>query len=340
MAPETTPVLPRHVVILAYPGAHLLNIAGSAEVFAAANRAVQERASDAAPGDDAPYRLTTVSRNGGGVVTAAGVEIATQPLSDLPPVVDALIIPGGAGIRPVMADKAMTRWVAETAQRSRRVIGLGGGAFILAGAGLLSGRRCVSHWRFEDDFEREHPAVHLVRDALFVADGPFITAAGSSASLDVGLRLVEEDLGPLTALHVAAMLVTPRIRPGDQPQLSAEMKARLGAAPRIARAIDWMSENVARRISVAEAAERFAMSERNFSRAFRKETGLSPSAFMERLRLEAAQRWLNGSSLALEAVAQRCGYSSAVQMTRIFQVHIGTTPLAYRRGSAINPRSG
>ncbi|MBG7614720.1 helix-turn-helix domain-containing protein [Brevundimonas sp. BAL450] len=340
MPSTTTSAMPHQVVILAYPGAHLLNIAGSAEVFAAANRAMQERSSDAASSDNAPYRLTMVSRDGGGVLTAAGVEIATRPLSDLPPTVNVLIIPGGAGIRPVMADEAMTRWIADTARRSRRVIGLGGGSFILAGAGLLSGRRCVSHWRFEDDFEREHPAVHLVRDALFVVDGPFITAAGSSASLDVGLRLVEEDVGPLTALHVAAMLVTPRIRAGDQPQLSAEMKARLGAAPRIARAIDWMSENVARRISVGDAAERFAMSERNFSRAFRKETGLSPSAFMERLRLEAAQRWLNGSPLALEEVAQRCGYSGAVQMARAFQVHFGMTPLAYRRASAVSPRSG
>lgn len=339
MAQPTTSAAPRHVVILAYPGAHLLNIAGSAEVFAAANRAHQERA-EAVPSGAAPYTLATVSRDGGGVLSAAGVEIATRPLSGAPETVDILILPGGAGIRPVMADTRTLDWIRQTATKARRVVGLGGGAFILASAGLLSGRRCVNHWRFEDDFAREYPDVRLVRDALFVTDGPFITAAGSSASLDVGLRLVEEDLGPLTALHVAAMLVAPRIRPGDQPQLSAEMKARLTAAPRIARAIDWMSENLARRVSVAEAAERFAMSERNFSRAFHKETGVSPSAFMERLRLEAAQRWLSGSSLPLEDVARRCGYSGAAHMARTFQARLKTTPLAYRRTGAIKGPAG
>lgn len=326
------PASPRRIVILAYAGAHLLNIAGPSEVFAAANRAQEEsRAVGPAPGP-APYQLEILSRDGGPIATAAGIIIDTRVLTpDGEGPVDTLIIPGGAGIRAVMADPRTLAWIRATAQHAWRVIGLGGGGFILASAGLLAGRRCVCHWRFEDDLLREYPDVRLVRDALFVTDGRFTTAAGSTASLDVSLRIVEQDLGAGPALHIASMLITPRIRPGDQPQLSAEMRARIGAAPRIARALDWISENLAQRRSVTQMAAQFAMSERTFSRAFHRQTGMSPAAFMEQVRLEAAQRWLAGSTLSVEDVARRCGYSSAAHLTRVLRTRLGLTPLVYRR---------
>jgi transcriptional regulator GlxA family with amidase domain len=326
----------RRIVVLAYPGAHLLNMAGPGEVFAAANRAYEERQRTGLAREPAPYGLAIVSRDGGPIATAAGIEIATAPLPRLDGRLDTLIIPGGAGIRPVMADARTLDWIRQAASQANRTVGLGGGGFILASAGLLAGRRCVSHWRFEDDLLREYPEVILVRDALFVTDGPVTTAAGSSASLDVALRMVEQDLGAVTALHVASMLVAPNIRPGDQPQLTAEMKARLGATPRIARAIDWMSDNLARRVTVEDLAAHVAMSERNFSRAFRQHTGLTPGAFLAQIRLEAARRWLAGSSLPLDDVARRCGYSSGAQLARAFQAQLGQTPGAYRKAHCGN----
>lgn len=318
----------RIIGFLAYDGVQLLSIAGPAEVFGAANRAFAER--NARP--EAPaYALKFFSPGGEPVVTASSITIGAGPLpGPADPPLDTLVIPGGSGIRPVMANAAVLDWLRRHAPRARRIVSFGGGAFILARAGLMSGRRCITHWRFEADLVREYPDVRLIRGELFVRDGALFSAAGASASVDLTLKLIEEDFDKATAMHVAHMMVLSRVRPGEQPQLGAELRAQLASAPRIAQAAEWIVDHIDERPTVAGLARRFAMSERNFSRSFSREMGLSPQQFIDQSRLEAARRWLAGSRATLDVVARKAGFSGAEHMAQAFRRHLDVTPHAYR----------
>lgn len=322
----------RVVGFFVYPDAQLLSLAAPAEVFAAVNRARAERQNGP---EASAYRTVTVSLHGGPIETASGLAIETSPLASLDDVaLDTLIVPGGAGIRGVMADAGALSWLADAASRARRVASFGGAAFILAKAGLLRGRRCVTHWRFEDDLALENPEVELVRGALFVRDRGLLSAAGASASVDLALHLIEEDHGRPMALHVAQMLVLSRMRSGQQPQLGVELQAQKADAPRTRRAADWIVDHIAEQPTVAAIAARLAMSERNFSRRFTHDIGLSPQQFIDQTRLETAQRWLTSSDAALDIVARRAGYSSADHMAQAFRRRLKTSPIAYRRSTA------
>jgi transcriptional regulator GlxA family with amidase domain len=320
----------RVVGVLAYDGAHLLNIAGPCEVFAAANRVLMERGATLTAMKQPGYRVRAFSAVGGIVTTASGIEINTHPFPTDETAFDTLIIPGGAGIRSVMADSKTLAWLKQCAMHARRIASFGGGTFILARAGLLDGKRCVTHWRFEEDLRREYPEVKLVTDSLFVRDGNCLTAAGSSASVDLTIQMIEEDFGKALAVDVARMLVVSHVRPGEQPQFSAELKAQGAAAPRIAIAAEWMVSNIQNRPTVSTVAERFAMSERNFSRAFTRDMGMSPQRFVEQARLETARRWLASSELPIEKVARHSGFSSGEHLTQTFKKLMGMAPGAYR----------
>lgn len=327
MAPSIGPDS-RTVGFLAYDGVQLLSISGPAEVFGAANRAFAERSS--APMAQ-PYTSRFFSVAGGPVASASGLTIHTEPLPDPDSrPFDTLVVPGGAGIRAVMAHGPTLDWLRLHAPRARRIVSFGGGAFILARAGLMSGRRCVTHWRFEADLVSEYPDVRLVGGDLFVRDGSLFSAAGGSAAVDLTLRLIEEDHGKPIAIHVAHMMVLSRVRPGEQPQLGAELKAQLAATPRIAHAAEWIVDHIAERPTVAGLASHFAMSERNFSRSFSREMGVSPQQFIDQTRLEAARRWLAASSASLDIVARKAGFSGAEHMAQAFRRNLDTTPHAYR----------
>lgn len=318
----------RTIGFLAYDGVQLLSIAGPAEVFGAANRAYIERGG-------ASLRPTYVARfyspHGGTVTSASGMALATDPLPgpDAPPL-DTLVVPGGAGIRSVMADQTTLEWLKRHAPSARRIVSFGGGAFILARAGLMSGRCCVTHWRFEADLVREYPDVKLISGDLFVRDGSLFSAAGGSASVDLTLRLIEEDHGKPLAIHVAHMMVLSRVRQGEQPQLGAELRAQLAATPRIAQAAEWIVDHIVERPTVAGLAQRFAMSERNFSRSFSREMGMSPQQFIDQTRLESARRWLAATSASLDVVARKAGFSGAEHMAQAFRRHLDVTPHAFR----------
>lgn len=317
----------RSIGFLAYDGVQLLSIAGPSEVFGSANRAFGERG---IPPLRQPYVPRLFSPEGGSIVSASGLTLQTEALDPDGTVLDTLVVPGGSGIRAMMAHSPTLDWLRATAPKARRIVSFGGGAFILARAGLMNDRRCVTHWRFEGDLVREYPDVKLVGGELFVRDGPFFSAAGGSASVDLTLRLIEEDHGKPIAIHVAHMMVLSRVRPGEQPQLGAELRAQLAATPRIAQAAEWIVDHIIERPTVSELAQRFAMSERNFSRSFTREMGVSPQRFIDQTRLEAARRWLSSSNLQLEAVARKAGFSGAEHMSQAFRRHLNVTPHAYR----------
>ena len=321
---------PRKILVVIFDGALLLNVAGPIEAFSLANRELDARRGGS--GGHARHPTNPASPAGGPIRTSSDIELNTLSLPD--PVsgsFDTIALVGGMGMRAMSENRQLIDWVRAAAPRARRIASFGSAAFMMARAGLLNGKRCSAHWRIADNLRNQFPLVEVETEALFVRDGHVLTAAGSIASIDLALNMIEEDHGKALALMVARVLVMPRMRPGDQPQLSAELRAQTAATPRVATAAEWIVTNIDRRPTVASLADRFAMSERNFSRVFTKEMGMSPQRFIESARLEAARRWLAGSSLPIDSIARRSGYSSGEHFAQSFKKTLGTTPGDYRR---------
>jgi len=203
------------------------------------------------------------------------------------------------------------------------------GAFILAAAGLLDGRRAATHWKYCAKLAQRFPAVHVEPDPIFVCDGPVWTSAGVTAGIDLALALVEEDLGRSMALAVARYLVVFLKRPGGQAQFSAAL-ALQAADDKFGALHDWINGHLASDLSLSVLADQAGMSERSFSRHYAEATGQTPARAIERLRVEAARRLLTESRLPVKRIAQRCGFGSEETMRRSFLRLLTTTPHDYR----------
>lgn len=320
----------RVIGILVHDGVLLMNIAGPGEVFAAANREQAERFRRLG-GHGCVYRIELLSAEGGGVRTSAGIEVRTRALAEVPPAsLDTVAVAGGVNVHEMARDERVLDWLRAAARSVRRYGGFGGGAFVLASAGLLDGRACVTHWRYASSLQQRYPRIRVDPDAIFVRDGACFTSAGSTAAIDLAMQMVEEDHDAPLAVDIARALVLPRKRPGEQPQISVELRAQQAALPRVAVAAQWIVGNIESKPSVARLAEQFSMSERNFSRLFKREMGLSPQRFLEQAKLEAARRWLAESGLPIEKVARRSGYSGGEHMAQVFRKALGITPGEYR----------
>jgi transcriptional regulator GlxA family with amidase domain len=308
----------RTVALLAYDGVQLLDVAGPIEVFDAAS----ERGAD--------YRLVVASPSGADVRagrTRIGVDAS---LAGLPPRLDTLIVPGAPAWRDVIADRALVEAVAGAAGRSRRVASVCAGAFLLAAAGLLDGRRATTHWELADDLAREFPAVEVDADAIFIADDGVHTSAGITAGIDLCLALVEADHGAELARDVARHLVVFMQRPGGQAQFSARLQAPVTANPTLRRVLDGVAARPAEDHSLEALSERAGFSVRHLARVFRRELGLTPGRYVERVRVEAAKARLQQGDEPLAAVARAVGFGSEETMRRAFRREAVTTPADYR----------
>ncbi|WP_196807695.1 GlxA family transcriptional regulator [Candidatus Solirubrobacter pratensis] len=308
----------RTVALLAYDGVQLLDLAGPIEVFDAAT----ERGGD--------YRLLLASPGGRDVRAGRTRVGADGSLSRLPARLDTLIVPGAPAWRDVIADRALVQAVAGAARRSRRVASVCAGAFLLAAAGLLDGRRAATHWELADDLAREFPAVEVDADAIFVADGGVYTSAGITAGIDLCLALVEADHGAELAREVARHLVVFMQRPGGQAQFSARLAAPLTANPTLRRVLDGVAAQPAGDHSLPALSERAGFSVRHLTRVFRREVGLTPGRYVERVRVEAAKARLQQGDESLAAVARAVGFGSEETMRRAFRREAVTTPADYR----------
>jgi transcriptional regulator GlxA family with amidase domain len=204
------------------------------------------------------------------------------------------------------------------------------GAFVLARAGLLDGRRATTHWMACGALARQFPLVEVDPDPIFVRDGAVSTSAGVTAGMDLALALVEEDLGPQIALEVARDLVLFLRRPGSQAQFSAGLAAQSAVRAPLRELQDWMAGNLDADLSVAALAARAHMAPRTFARAFRDEVGLTPAAYVEALRVERARGALETTDLPVEAVARACGFGTVETLRRAFGRRVGVAPAAYR----------
>jgi transcriptional regulator GlxA family with amidase domain len=318
---------PRQVAILVYEGVQSLDVTGPLEVFAGAQRLIE--ASDRA---DRGYDVRVVGRDGAPVKTSSGLTIA--PHAGLPDVrsrIDTLIVAGGYGHTAASRDDELIGWIASAAKTARRTTSVCTGAFLLARAGLLDGRRATTHWSAAEDLQRTHPDVLVDPEPIFVRDGRMWTSAGVTAGMDLALALVEEDLDRDAALTIARHLVLFLRRPGNQSQFSATLVTQQPALAPLRELQRTLLEDVAGDHSVEAMAARAHMSPRHFARVFRAQTGVTPARYVERVRLEAARRRLEDTAEPLEAVAAACGLGSAETMRRVFLRALAVGPAEYRR---------
>ena len=311
----------RRVLILAVEGAQSLDILGPVEVF--------HTAANMAP--EAGYDVSLVAPGAGGRVRLSnGLDMYAEPLPDPPPRHDTLVVAGGRGTREAVANPEMVDWVAAAAARARRTTSVCTGAFLLAEAGLLAGRGATTHWRYCASLAGRHPDIALDPDAVYVRDGDVWTSAGVTAGIDLALALVEEDVGREVALAVARELVVFLRRPGGQSQFSQALAAQEATRPALRELQAWIGGHLDADLSVVALARRANLTERSFSRAFRREVGETPAAYVEGLRIERARILLEDGAESLQAVARATGFTSAEVLRRAFHRRVGVSPAAYR----------
>jgi transcriptional regulator GlxA family with amidase domain len=315
------PNTPHRIEILTFPDSQLLDVAGPLQVFATANDLA--RMSGGAP----PYELVVVGETAQ-VTTSSGLALAVTSLPPPGAPLHTLVVAGGWGVNAACENHQLVEWVRLRAKTAQRIASVCSGAFLLASAGLLDGRRAVTHWQRCPDFERRFPAVRLEPDPIFIRDGDIWTSAGVTAGIDLALALVEADLGRGAALAIARHLVVFMKRPGGQAQFSSAL-ALQGGDTRFDRLHAWIMDNLGRPLPLAALAERANMSARSFSRHYRQATGRTPARAIEDIRIEAARRLLEEGASVARASA-RCGFGSEETMRRAFLRSFGTSPQSYR----------
>ncbi|MET8975523.1 GlxA family transcriptional regulator [Streptomyces sp. NPDC004539] len=308
----------RTVLVVLFDGVQSLDVTGPAEVFAGADAH--------APGS---YRVRTASLDGAPVRTSSGLTLVPDaPLSAVP-VPDTLIVPGGRGTRG--EDPGLVGWLREYGPRARRLVSVCTGAIRLAEAGLLDGRRATTHWAYCERLARDHPAIDVDPEPIYVRDGAVSTSAGVTSGIDLALALVEEDLGRDIALGVARHLVVFLRRPGNQAQFSAQLTAQTARRAPLRDLQHWISEHPAEDLDVGSLAARAALSPRHFARAFRAETGTTPGRYVDHVRLEHARRLLEDTPDGIAQISRASGYGTPEAMRRAFVKALGTSPAEYRR---------
>ena len=324
--PSMPEPLPRTVVLLVFPGFQLLDVSGPAEVFAAVNEQLGNLVL-------LPYQLRIVSLAGGLVRSSAGLELLSEPL---PTSVElqgsTLLVSGGFGVQPAMAQAVLAAWLAQVAPLLARCCSVCTGAFLLAQAGLLDGRAAVTHWRYVALLQQLFPRVRVLADALFVKDQTTYSSAGVTAGIDLCLSLVEEDYGREASLQVAKGLVMYLQRPGGQCQFSAELLAQ--QAPQggvLAQLREWLRERLHEPLGIEVLAAAVAQSPRTLHRRCVAELGITPAKFVLQLRLAAACRLLEAGSPMLKRVAEKTGFGSEYNLRRAFIQALQVTPSEYRQ---------
>jgi transcriptional regulator GlxA family with amidase domain len=318
------------VIVLAVDQTQALDVIGPVEVLDAASQIVRQ----AGRGDG--YRVDVVTPGGGAVTLSNGLTLGAGPLPGPRASFDTIVVAGGAGARHLAANDEAIAWLQAAAPRARRVASVCTGAFALAAAGLLEGRRATTHWAYCRSLAADHPGIDVDPEPIYVRDGDVWTSAGVSAGMDLALAMVEDDLGREVALEAARWLVMFLKRPGGQAQFSAGLAAQTAAREPLRELQGWIAGHLDADLSVPALAARACLSERHFARAWRAETGLTPAAYVEALRVEHARALLEDGQ-GVDAAARAAGFGSAEVLRRVFHRRLGVGPAAYRdrfRGAA------
>ncbi|MFG3588940.1 GlxA family transcriptional regulator [Streptomyces sp. NPDC047990] len=310
---------PHTVAVLAFDGVQLLDVAGPAEVFTTANE------------DGADYDVRIVSETGGDIRTSSGVRLsADTSAAELPARLGTLVVPGRPDWRRAVGDRPLMDLVTTLSARAARTASVCAGAFLLAEAGILDGRRAATHWRLAAELAARYPRVRVEADPVFVQDGAVLTSAGVTTGIDLALALVEADHGADLARAVAQQLVVFMARPAGQSQFSARMTPRRSGHPTLRGVMDAIAADPAKAHHMDALALQAGVSTRHLSRLFRTEVGMTPGRYVELVRVEAAQALLTSGDDSVDAVAERSGFGSAESMRRSFQHLLGVAPTVYR----------
>jgi transcriptional regulator GlxA family with amidase domain len=325
--PAVDSVLERSVVVVTFDGAQILDVTGPLEVFSTASRFLPT----------ARYRTQVVTTRGGPVRPSCGLEFASTPIADVARPVDTLVVAGGDDMDTAASDTELLDEVRRLATDARRVTSVCSGAFVLAAAGLLAGRRATTHWAECGRLGDAYADVTVDRDAIYVNDGNVWTSAGVTAGIDLTLALVADDHGHQAAATVARQLVVYLQRSGGQAQFSALLAAQAADTEPVRDLLPWIRDHLTADLSLPALARHVNLSERQFTRVFKAEVGATAASHVEAVRLEAACRLLETTSRTIEQIAKACGFGTPESMNRAFQRRLGTTPGEHRhhfRGTA------
>jgi transcriptional regulator GlxA family with amidase domain len=323
----------RQIAIVVYPGVQSLDLTGPLEVFHGAERLLSQTHPDE-PG----YTVQVISRDGAPFECSSGMTITPHAaLRDAPAGIDTLIVAGGPGQAAACADRELIDWIASTSRHVRRTASVCTGAFLLAAAGLLDGRRATTHWAQAEKLRRAYPRIAVDPEPIYVRDGPIWTSAGVTAGMDLALAMVEEDHDRDAALTIARHLVLFLRRPGNQSQFSATLVSQQPEREPLREVQRTVVEDAGGDHCVEAMAARAHMSPRHFARAFRAETGVTPARYVERVRLEAARRRLEDTSEPVSRIAEECGFGTAETMRRAFLRALDVGPAEYRRRFHVQP---
>jgi transcriptional regulator GlxA family with amidase domain len=313
-------VTEHHIVIVAFPSGQILDVSGPLEVFSTASRFLPIP----------PYRAQVVSATGGAVLSTSGMEFLTTAIADVIGPIDTLVIAGGRDIHEASKDEHLVHHIGRLAANSRRVTSVCSGAFLLAAAGLLDGRRATTHWADCELLASDYPLVAVEPDAIYVHDENVWTSAGVTAGIDLALALVADDYGPRAAVDVARQLVVYLRRSGGQAQFSAVLAAQSSDHEPVRDVLTWLTDNLTADLSIPALAVRANLSDRQFSRVFKAEVGITPAEHVEAVRMEAACRLLETTSKSMEQIATVCGFGVPETMNRAFRRRLNTTPGEHR----------
>jgi len=308
------------VTIFAPKGVHLLEIAGVRDAFFEANSRIES---------GQRYRVRLVTEDGGAAESASGLRFEPDTNIQDFTAPDTLIVTGPYGV-PEAPSEALSFWLDQQAGQSRRYGSTCTGAFLLAHAGLLAGRKATTHWQYADRLAAEFPEIHVKPDSIFVRDGPVFTSAGVAAAIDLALSLIEEDHGRALALWVARRLVVFLKRPGGQSQFSSTLEAQATVAGPIDKIRLYVLENPRGDLGLSSLAATAGVSPRKLSRLFKAELLTTLAAFVEGTRVDMARRLLEESNSPIKSIAHAAGFGSTATLRRAFLRKLGVTPQEYR----------
>ncbi len=319
------------IVQVIFQEAQALDITGPLEVFAQANKFLLQHGKVTFP----VYDLLLVSPNEEPVTMSSGIRLLAdetfETFNDSNRRIDTLIISGGNGVENIKLDSNFIAFVKKHAEEARRVTSICTGTFALAQTGLLKNRQATTHWASCQKLADDHPDIAVEPDMIYVRDHNIYTSAGVTAGIDLALALVEEDFGRELALEVAKQLVVFMKRQGGQSQFSTTLARQHVIDHVIKDTLNWVTQNPDKDLSMETLASQSRMSERNFARVFKKEIGMTPGKYIEKMRVEIATNLIEASNNNLQQIATRSGFLSEEKMRRAFKRQLGVLPHVYRK---------
>ena len=317
---------PKLIGFIAFDGMTMLDLTGPLEAFAIARTGSDQQRSEQC------YRTAIIGVAGTTLVSRSGATFKAEYTLRNAPAPDTVVIPGGVGLRDAKTTQAISEWLTQHAETTRRVGSISAGIYPVAATGMLDGRSVTTHWRHAGDVVRTFPRLRMNAAAAFVRDQGFYTSSGGTAGIEMSIAMIGEDFGTRTALAVARELVM-NVRPAGQ-QCSIDASAyQAGVEDRLAELPGWITSRLQENLSVEVLAERTCLCPRHFSRLFKRTFHSTPGDFVEQMRISEAEHRLSTQRATIESVAAAVGFKSAEVFRRAFERRIGLTPSRYRRRS-------